>query len=65
MLDFEQIFHNHCNTMSGTYKGVGRWEGIWVDGGVGWAATDGLNTLLGLLGLDMNPRSSSHRPKHA
>ena len=36
-----------------------------MDGGRGWAAGGGLNPLLGLFGLAMNPRSASHRPKHA
>ena len=57
--------------MSGMYKGIGRWEGDgwvgggWVGGRGGWAAGDGLNPPLGLLGLAINPTSASHRPKHA
>ena len=27
LLDFEQLFLNHCNITGGLYKGVGGWEG--------------------------------------
>ena len=42
MLNFEQLFHSHCNITSGTYKEVGGWEGGRVGGGGGWAAGGGL-----------------------
>ena len=40
MLDFEQLFHSYCNIMSGTYKGIGTWEGDQV-GGEGACAVKG------------------------
>ena len=44
-------------------------DGKVVQGGAGeggeWEARSGLNLLLGLFGLAMNPRSASHSLKHA
>ena len=38
------------------------WSG--VGGGGGWAASGGLNPLLGPFGLAMSPESPSHRLRH-
>ena len=56
MQDYEQLFHNHCNIMSGTYKWVG-----------GWAAIGGLYLLLALFKFKvaMSPRSTMHESRHA
>ena len=32
LLDLEQLVHNHCNIMSGTYMGAGKWEGVGLVG---------------------------------
>ena len=55
------FFHNHCNIISGIYKG-------WASGRGGVGVEEGravgvrLKPLLGLFGLAMSPRSASHRP---
>ena len=66
--------HSYCNITSGMYKGgrqAGK-AGQWVNGrgGMGagerWAAGGGLYyCLLGLIGLAMSQRITSHRPRHA
>ena len=45
------------------YKGVGRREGDGVGVGGGWEARGGLNLPIGLFGVAMSPRSTSHRPR--
>ena len=47
------------------YKGVGRWEGDGVDGGGRWEAGGGLRLPIGLFGVAMSPRTTSHRPRQA
>ena len=49
---------------------MARYRGGWMGGGGaggrgGWEAGGGLNPLLGLFELAMDPSSASHRPKHA
>ena len=43
---------------------MGRWEGREIGGGGEWEVEGGLNALLGLFRLAMNPRSASQRPKY-
>ena len=45
------------------YKGVGGWEGGGVGGGGRWEAGGGLYLPIGLFGVAMSPRSTSHRPR--
>ena len=42
------------------YKGVGGQEG----GGGWWEAGGGLHHPIGLFGVAMSPRTTSHRPRH-
>ena len=52
------FFHNHCNIISGIYKGVGEWGGgVGVE--EGWVAGVRLKPLFRIA---MSPRSASHRP---
>ena len=44
------------------YKGVGGQE---VGGGDGWEAGSGLYLPIGLFGVAISPRNTSHRPRQA
>ena len=48
-------FHNHCNIMYCTYKGVG--------GGDSWES--GLYLPVGPFGVAMSPRTASYKPRQA
>ena len=45
--------------------GGGRWEGDGVGGGGGWEAGGGLHFPIGLFGVAMSPRNTSHRSREA
>ena len=49
--------------MDCTYKGVGGLEEGGVGGADGWKAGGGLYLPIGLFGVAVSPRSTSHRPR--
>ena len=44
-------------------RGCGGWKRDGVGGGGGWETGGGLYLLIGLFGVAMSPRSTSHRPR--
>ena len=63
LLDFVELFHNHCNITHGTLLWVDSGRGVSAEGG--WTTSGRLNPPLGVFGLVMSLSSVSHRPKHA